>query len=330
MARGRMISKSLSTSEKFAALVDTAGPLAEFCQLLYPLIVPHTDDYGRLQGDPFTVKHVVHPSSTRTLAEFRSALQQLADVKLITWYVVDRKQYIQVEHFDRHQQGLHKRTSSIFPPPNGATSTLDASEKEITDWIATLVREHVIVFSGLTVTSVQREVRRDNKYIDILCTTREGPPIVIEVKRLRVTRAAIAQVLKYCELLGDADAVPVVIGYGLAVTKIDKRVAVMTYDDARQLRAVSSANVKSRQITISLLTDVPGKEKRTEEKRTEEKYPPTPQGGRARRRRHDIPTSGRTCQHDPRCRTYAECTQRTLSDGRSAKATPTAKTRAAS
>ena len=51
MARGRMLSKSLSTSTKRARLHRVLGPpcptcggsLAEFAQALYPLLVAHAD-----------------------------------------------------------------------------------------------------------------------------------------------------------------------------------------------------------------------------------------------------------------------------------------------
>jgi hypothetical protein len=110
-----MLSKSLSTSEKFAALNAEAGPLAEFCQALYPLLVAHTDDFGRQQGDPFTVKHVCFPCSPRSREEFAAGLEHLARVGLIDWYLVANKRYIQIEQFEEHQQGLHKRTRSMFP-----------------------------------------------------------------------------------------------------------------------------------------------------------------------------------------------------------------------
>lgn len=132
MARGRMISKSLSTSEKYAALVPLAGELYEFCHALYPLVIPHTDDFGRLQGDPFTVKHACYPASLRTLDEFAAALGFLDRVKLVSWYSVAGKKYLQVENFDPHQQGLHKRTRSQFPrvPGNsGNGAELPGQEK---------------------------------------------------------------------------------------------------------------------------------------------------------------------------------------------------------
>jgi hypothetical protein len=120
MARGRMLSKSLSTSQRFADLAK-AGALCEFCQVLYPLIVSHADDFGRLQGDPFTVKHQCHPTSPRMIDQFAEALQWLHEVGLIVWYSVNYgsggsgRKYIQIVNFEAHQQGLHKRTRSAFP-----------------------------------------------------------------------------------------------------------------------------------------------------------------------------------------------------------------------
>lgn len=127
MARGRMISKSLSTSEKYAALVPAGGALAEFCQALYPLLVVHTDDFGRLQGDPFTVKSLCYPTSPRSLAEFATGLETLQRVGLITWYDVRDKRFIQIMQFEHHQAGLHKRTASKFPETPERPETLGNS-----------------------------------------------------------------------------------------------------------------------------------------------------------------------------------------------------------
>jgi hypothetical protein len=104
MARGRMISKSLSTSERFASLHHEAGKLAEFCQSLYPLLVAHADDWGCLQGDTFTVKHLTHPTSPRKLVEFDKALKALHNVKLITWYEVEGKWFVFIRGWYAHQQ----------------------------------------------------------------------------------------------------------------------------------------------------------------------------------------------------------------------------------
>lgn len=82
MTRGRMISKSVSTSRKLAALTGEAGSLGEFAQMLYLLLVPHFDDFGRLDGEPFTVKHLALPISPRPEGDFGAALQGIARVDL--------------------------------------------------------------------------------------------------------------------------------------------------------------------------------------------------------------------------------------------------------
>jgi hypothetical protein len=119
MARGRMVSKALSTSQKYARLTDVAGKRAEFCQAMYPLLVAHADDFGRLAGDPFTVKHAVVPTSPRKEPDVEAALTALHQVGLIVWYEADGRKCIQIVDFERHQSGLHKRTGSEFPDASG-------------------------------------------------------------------------------------------------------------------------------------------------------------------------------------------------------------------
>lgn len=128
MARGRFISKSLSTSEKFASLVVRQPTSYEFHHALYMLLVVHSDDYGRLQGDAYTVKLACYPASSRSLEEFADALKGLDEVHLITWYDAGGKRFIQIIDFDEHQQGLHKRTRSRFPEQNGHMSSGNGPE----------------------------------------------------------------------------------------------------------------------------------------------------------------------------------------------------------
>lgn len=117
MARGRMLSKSLSTSRKFRALLDEAGKRREFDQVLYTLLVAHADDFGRLEGDSFTIKALCYPTSPRPESDFGAALRAMHHVGLIVVYDVDGNRYVQIVQFDEHQTGLHKRTRSRFPEP---------------------------------------------------------------------------------------------------------------------------------------------------------------------------------------------------------------------
>jgi hypothetical protein len=134
-----MLSKSLSTSERRARLHDVLGPacpecggsLAEFAQALYPLLVAHADDFGREAGDLFTVKHAVDPSTPRTTHDLRRALQALADVQLIRWYVVEGRNVIEIVAFEEHQTGLHKRTRSKFPEDPGTSEKFPPNRTEL-------------------------------------------------------------------------------------------------------------------------------------------------------------------------------------------------------
>jgi hypothetical protein len=110
-----MISKSLGSSRKYHALLAKAGRLGEFAQVLFPLIVVNTDDYGRMPGDAFTVKHLVLPTSPRPEEAFGIAMDAIADVDLVKRYAVDDVVYLQVVDFEAHQAGLHKRTKSRLP-----------------------------------------------------------------------------------------------------------------------------------------------------------------------------------------------------------------------
>jgi hypothetical protein len=117
-----MISNSLSTSERWAALYGEAGKLAEFCQVLFVLLVSHADDHGRLKGSPFTVKHLVIPTSPRSLESVERALIHLHRVELIQWYEHEADKYIQINHFGDHQslKGHDSRPSKYPDPPKVA------------------------------------------------------------------------------------------------------------------------------------------------------------------------------------------------------------------
>lgn len=120
MARGRMISKTLGTSKRFAKLGTYDH--GEFYQLLFPLLVSFTDDFGRVEGDSFSVKFRVFPVSPRTEDEFESALLAMCKVGLLQRYHIGEECIIQIAQWEEHQQGLHKRTKSKFPGPPGGTA----------------------------------------------------------------------------------------------------------------------------------------------------------------------------------------------------------------
>lgn len=262
-----MLSKSLSTSKKYAQLYQDA--LGDFCQALYPLLVAHADDYGRLEGDAFTIKHSVVPAAPRDEAAIADALQRLHDVHLIHRYEVEGAQYLQIVDFGRHQAGLKKRTQSTFPAPPTSPElaphacVLDASEDDIEAWLARELKAGRLEVPGLTVHTVERQVRRGASYFDVLATTTEGSLLLFEVKRQRITDAALQQVLRYKAQLGPRNVVPILLGHGIAsgANVLTGKALVAVYDDRRQISVLSTYRVKSRDLT---LRRVPSEQKGTE------------------------------------------------------------------
>lgn len=115
MAEKRMISKIISISEKVNLLPDI------FDMLLFTWMIPHTDDFGRLVGSPAKVKALVVPMLDKSISDVEAALGRLSGNGLILWYEVDGERVIQIENFEKHQQGLHKRTKSKFPDYPGSS-----------------------------------------------------------------------------------------------------------------------------------------------------------------------------------------------------------------
>lgn len=96
MAKARMISRSISTSRKLARVDDRAA-------LLFTWIQPHTDDFGRLEGDAMTVRAKVCPMRPYTDEEVENSLQKLHEAGLIALYTVKKERYLQVCGFEEHQ-----------------------------------------------------------------------------------------------------------------------------------------------------------------------------------------------------------------------------------
>ncbi len=138
MARGRMISKTLGTSSRKFARVRTEHPtIGLFAQALYPLLVASSDDFGRQQADPFTVKHSVWPTAPENEDDFCAALLALHKVGLVQLYGAVDARYVQVVDFEAHQQGLQKRTRSKYPDPPEIPESLGnavLTELNRTEW----------------------------------------------------------------------------------------------------------------------------------------------------------------------------------------------------
>jgi hypothetical protein len=93
--------------------------LSDFAQLLYLKVLPHTDDWGRFEGDPEVLKGRVDPLSKRPIAKYEAAMKEIAGAGLWVWFRTDKgKMVLQVsqEAFERINAFLIKsRKNPEYP-----------------------------------------------------------------------------------------------------------------------------------------------------------------------------------------------------------------------
>lgn len=98
----------------------TFNALSEFAQLLYLKILPHTDDFGRMEGDPETVKVMVDGFSKRKAKDYAGALAEVANSGLWIWYETDGgRKVVQFKEqtFERINAFLIKKRGNPEYPP---------------------------------------------------------------------------------------------------------------------------------------------------------------------------------------------------------------------
>jgi hypothetical protein len=121
MAERRMISKSISISER-------VNDMSIFARLLFTWMIPHADDFGRLPGSPMKLRALVVPMGDETKQEVEDALHEMDQHHLIQWYTIAGTKYIQINGFEKHQSGIHKRTQSRYPGPEEADEPTSSTE----------------------------------------------------------------------------------------------------------------------------------------------------------------------------------------------------------
>lgn len=89
MAQGRIINKSISLSEKVNTISDGAS-------LLYTWMIPHSDDFGLLQGSALTIKALVAPMKSWTVAQVDEFLKEMIEIGLIKVVTYENKTYYQI------------------------------------------------------------------------------------------------------------------------------------------------------------------------------------------------------------------------------------------
>jgi len=250
-----MLSKVISVSEKVNTLPDI------FDMLLFTWMIPHADDYGRLPGSPAKVKALIVPMSERSINQVKESIQRLSDQKLIIWYESDGEKAIQIIDFEKHQQGLKGKKASKYSSPHcysplnnshltSYNNSLSASESDIEELVATMLINNEFIDDEEFV-SVERQYRIENSYIDIIATGKNNGRYLFEIKRQRLSNAAIDQIIKYRSMVNDPGLICTLVGYGLSTNFDsercrDEKINVLIYDDALSVVISQSFNVNYR------------------------------------------------------------------------------------
>lgn len=102
-------------SEDLSELFDE-NPRAE--SVFYRLLAA-TDDFGRMEYDPALLKTDLCPRSRKAHKIFGQAVASLADRRMVFFYGVAGRVYLQVTNYDRYQedQGWSRIKASCPPPP---------------------------------------------------------------------------------------------------------------------------------------------------------------------------------------------------------------------
>ena len=109
-----MIYACICGSEKFNNLASDQA------RLLYLMIYTHSDDFGRLDISPVSVKMNVCPGLNWTTDLIIELLIDIARVNLWGVYKLGDRTYAQLIHFDEHQK-FNRERELMFPEPQGFT-----------------------------------------------------------------------------------------------------------------------------------------------------------------------------------------------------------------
>lgn len=118
-----MISRTISISTK-------VNKLSDFGALLYTWMIPHCDDFGHLDGEPFTLKAIVCPMRKCTDNEIDHELEQMEQLKLIKKYENDGQKYLEIVKFSEYQTFKNDRKREAkYPKPKFPKGEHDGIQK---------------------------------------------------------------------------------------------------------------------------------------------------------------------------------------------------------
>jgi hypothetical protein len=118
MARGRMLSASISESHQVASLPDDTA------RLIFTWLIPHADAVGRYSAHPMVIAGKVLTLLGISTEAIIQALVAMHMESLIRLYEADGQPYLVFQGWERHQTIRHDREKPKYPPPSSVFPTV--------------------------------------------------------------------------------------------------------------------------------------------------------------------------------------------------------------
>jgi len=100
---GRMIRKEISDSDKFAALSPEAA-------VLFAMLIPHYNSYGKLPGGPAFIKEIVCPKISYIPIDFIPLLlSEISKKTIVKWFEYDLRNWLHSVNFLSDHQKLNPK-----------------------------------------------------------------------------------------------------------------------------------------------------------------------------------------------------------------------------
>lgn len=145
MARGRFISATLGGSRKFARLANDTH------RMIYMLLIPSVDAYGRIDADPVTLCGRVLTRLGIAPDDANTALADMHQVGLIHLYQVGEDQFAEIVDFHEHNDiDLSREAQAVIPdargvmPPEKPPRGTKKAEADPRAWSADYVAANVV------------------------------------------------------------------------------------------------------------------------------------------------------------------------------------------
>ncbi len=124
MAKARMLHKKISVSAQVNKLSLPA-------RLLFTWMIPHTDDEGRLKGDPEFIKAIVVPMTKWSFKTVRNYLEEIKNQRLIYYWEENKEWFIEFVKWNEHQQIRKDRfEQSNLPSFNKKSDNLLSTKRQ--------------------------------------------------------------------------------------------------------------------------------------------------------------------------------------------------------